>query len=93
MKNVYIYCEGPTEESFINEILYPYFFNIGIAVYPIVCTTKRTVSKKYKGGVSDYNKIKRELTMLCKSHPNEHVTTMFDYHAANIRLLFDICIY
>lgn len=22
MKNVYIYCEGPTEESFINEILY-----------------------------------------------------------------------
>ena len=79
MKNVYIYCEGPTEESFINEILYPYFFNI--AVYPIVCTTKRTVSKKYKGGVSDYNKIKRELTMLCKSHPNEHVTTMFDYYA------------
>lgn len=76
MKNVYIYCEGPTEESFINEILYPYFFNIGIAVYPIVCTTKRTASKKYKGGVSDYNKIKRELTMLCKSHPNEHVTTI-----------------
>ena len=28
MKNVYIYCEGPTEESFINEILYPYFLNI-----------------------------------------------------------------
>lgn len=81
MKNVYIYCEGPTEESFINEILYPYFLNIGIAVYPIVCTTKRTASKKYKGGVSDYNKIKRELTMLCKSHPNEHVTTMFDYYA------------
>ena len=81
MKNVYIYCEGPTEESFINEILYPYFLNMGIVVYPIVCTTKRTVSKKYKGGVSDYNKIKRELTMLCKSHQNEYVTTMFDYYA------------
>ena len=26
MKNVYIYCEGLTEESFVNEILYPYFF-------------------------------------------------------------------
>lgn len=81
MKNVYIYCEGPTEESFINEILYPYFLNMSIVVYPIVCTTKRTASKKYKGGVSDYNKIKRELTMLCKSHPNEHVTTMVDYYA------------
>lgn len=46
MKNVYIYCEGPTEESFINEILYPYFFNTGIVVYPVICTTKRTVNKK-----------------------------------------------
>ena len=54
MKNVYIYCEGATEESFINEILYPYFFNAEIAVYPIICTTKRTANKKYKGGVSDY---------------------------------------
>ena len=81
MKNVYIYCEGPTEESFINEILYPYFLNIGIFVYPIICETKRTPVRKYKGGVSDYNKIKRELSMLCKSHPNEHITTMFDFYA------------
>lgn len=80
MKNVYIYCEGPTEEAFINEVLYPYLFNMDIVVYPIVCTTKRTASKKYKGGVSDYNKIKRELTILCKNHRNEYVTTMFDYY-------------
>ena len=81
MKNVYIYCEGPTEESFINEILYPYFINVGIVVCPIICTTKRTVSKKYTGGVSDYAKIKKELTMLCRQHHNEYVTTMFDYYA------------
>ena len=81
MKNVYIYCEGPTEETFINEVLYPYFFNIGIVVRPIICTTKRTTLKKYKGGVSDYNKIKSELTILCKSHSNEFVTTLFDYYA------------
>ena len=81
MKNVYIYCEGPTEETFINEVLYPYFLNIGIVVRPIICTTKRTSWKKYKGGVSDYNKIKNELTILCKSHSNEFVTTMFDYYA------------
>lgn len=81
MKNVYIYCEGPTEESFINEILYPYFFNLNIIVRPIICATKRTPTQKFKGGVSDYGKIKKELTMLCKSHPNEYVTTMFDYYA------------
>lgn len=28
MKNVYIYCEGQTEESFINEVLSPHFYNI-----------------------------------------------------------------
>lgn len=81
MKNVYIYCEGPTEESFINEILYPYFFNLNIIARPIIHTTKRTPTRKFKGGVSDYRKIKKELIMLCKSHPNEYVTTMFDYYA------------
>ena len=81
MKNIYIYCEGQTEEIFINEVLYPYLFNFGVAVYPIICTTKRTGTKKYKGGVSDYSKIKKELTIICKSHKNEYVTTMFDYYA------------
>ena len=80
MKNIYIYCEGPTEETFINEILYPYFIYHGIVVRPIICTTKRTVFKKFKGGVRDYNKIKNELIILCKSHSNECITTMFDYY-------------
>lgn len=81
MKNVYIYCEGQTEESFVNAILTPYFANLSIYARPIVCTTKRTVSGKFKGGVSDYNKIKNELQILCKSHKNEYITTMFDYYA------------
>lgn len=81
MKNIYIYCEGPTEESFVNEIIYPYLLSMDIFVYPIICTTKRTNSHKYKGGVSSYSKIKKELIMLARSHPNEYVTTMFDYYA------------
>ena len=81
MKNVYIYCEGQTEEAFINDVLSPYFANMEIWVRPIICTTKRTPSKKYKGGVSDYQKIKKELQLICKQHHNEIVTTMFDYYA------------
>ena len=80
MKNVYIYCEGQTEESFVNQILYPYFFQRDIVVYPIICATKTTSSEKYRGGVVRYGKIKRELSLICKSHPNEFVTTMFDYY-------------
>lgn len=81
MKMVYILCEGQTEEAFINEVLSPYFENLSIYIRPIICTTRRTASKKYKGGVSDYNKIKSELTILCKQHKNEIITTMFDYYA------------
>ena len=81
MKNVYIYCEGQTEEAFINELLSPYFANLGIWIWPIVCTTKRTKKEKFRGGVSDYFKIKNELAILCKEHKNELVTTMFDYYA------------
>ncbi|MEA4970637.1 MAG: DUF4276 family protein [Candidatus Pelethousia sp.] len=80
MKNVYIYCEGQAEENFINELLTPYFLAFDIYVRPIVCTTKRTSTEKQRGGVSDYGKIKKELTILCKQHRNEYVTTMFDYY-------------
>lgn len=79
MKTIYIYCEGPTEESFINAVLYPYFLGMGIYVCPIVCETRRDANRKYRGGVSRYAKVKNELMILCKSHPHEYVTTMFDY--------------
>ena len=78
--NLYIYCEGQTEESFINKVLSPYLLRAKVYARPIVCETKRTVSKKFKGGVSDYNKIKFELLRLCKQHKNEMLTTMFDYY-------------
>jgi len=81
MKTVYIYCEGQTEEAFINNVLYPFFFNQGIVVMPIICTTKRVAGKKNKGGVQSYGKIKHELTLLCKQHKHAYVTTMFDYYA------------
>lgn len=81
MKTIYIYCEGPTEESFINAVLYPYFLGMGIYVCPIVCETRRDANRKYRGGVSRYAKVKNELMILCKSHPHEYVTTMFDYSA------------
>ena len=80
MKNLYIYCEGFTEESFVNSILYPYLMNAEIYVSPIVCVTKRTGTSKFKGGISSYKKIRDELLILCKQHKNEAVTTMFDYY-------------
>lgn len=81
MKNVYIYCEGQTEESFVNTILQPYFLAQDIYVTPIVCATKRTKTVKYRGGVQSFGKIESELSIICRQHKNEIVTTMFDYYA------------
>lgn len=81
MKMIYIYCEGQTEESFINNVLAPHLRNVGIYATPIICTTRKKGGKKYRGGVSDYFKIKNELSFLCKKHKNEVITTMFDYYA------------
>jgi len=81
MKRIYIYCEGQTEESFVNELLYTPFLTKGILLVPIICTTKRETSGlKYKGGVSVYGKIRAELVKLCRSHQREYVTMLFDYY-------------
>ena len=81
MKRLYILCEGQTEEEFIYSILNPYLQNVGIFAQPIICMTNKTPTKKYKGGVSSFSKVKKELQRLCREHPNEMVTTMFDLYA------------
>lgn len=48
MKNIYIYCEGQTEETFVNEILTPYLSNIMIFTTPIICTKKSLMNKRLR---------------------------------------------
>lgn len=80
MKYVYVLCEGPTEEGFVNRVLSPYFQNLDTWVVPITITTSKNTSKKaIKGGVSKYELIKKEIQKLC-GNPNNIVTTMFDYY-------------
>jgi len=69
MKRLLVYCEGPTEESFVKTVLAPYFLGMNIFVTPIGA-----------GGVSKYSIIKKELTRICKSDPTATITTMLDYY-------------
>lgn len=80
MKNVYIYCEGPSEESFVNNILTPFFAPMQIYTIPIICKTSNKHHQKFKGGILSYEKIKNELRILCKEHQHEFVTTFIDYY-------------
>jgi hypothetical protein len=63
-----IYCEGPTEESFVKTVLSPYFWSMNVSVTPIGAC-----------GVSKYSIIRKELTRLCKGDPTAIISTMFDY--------------
>jgi len=78
--NIYVSCEGETEESFINHVLAPFLWESNLYLEPIIITTKHTPTAKHRGGVSTYSKIRKELLSLSQQHPNEFITTMFDYY-------------
>ena len=70
MKRVIVYCEGPTEETFVNRLLAPFLYPYEVYLTASSCN-----------GVSKYSIIKRDLSSLCKSDPSAVVTTMLDYYA------------
>ena len=70
MKRVIIYCEGPTEETFITRILAPALSLKNIFVSPSSCR-----------GVSKYSRIRHDLNILCRSDTSAIITTMLDYYA------------
>lgn len=70
MRRVIVYCEGPTEETFVNRLLAPFLYPSEVYLTASPCN-----------GVSKYSIIKRDLNSLCKSDPNAIVTTMLDYYA------------
>lgn len=76
MTNLYVYCEGQTEKTFVDDLLSPFLADKGIYAIPIICGDGRSGKK---GGIWNYQQVIRELTVLCHEHPNEFVTTMIDY--------------
>ncbi len=70
MRRVIVYCEGPTEETFVKRILAPFFYSYEVYLTASSCN-----------GVSKYSIIRRDLSVLCKSDQNAIVTTMLDYYA------------
>lgn len=80
MMNLYIYCEGQTEESFVKNSLMSHFIQKNIILYPIICRTKEGPNGIFKGGLTDYNKAVKEIKRLCTQHPNEKVTSFIDYY-------------
>ncbi len=80
MMNLFIYCEGQTEESFIKYVLMERLAAKNIFVTPIIAATKRTGLRKYRGGTLPYGRMRAEIKKLC-ANKSFYTTTMFDYYA------------
>ena len=74
MKRLFIVVEGQTEESFVKELMTPYFVQNGIYdVRPVLIQT----SKGHKGGFVNYNHLKNDILRLLKSQGQDVVVTTF----------------
>jgi hypothetical protein len=76
MTRINVFVEGQTEETFVREVLAPYFVNMEVYLYATIART----SPGHKGGIVSYGKIKWQLENLCNSDPSAYVTTMMDYY-------------
>ncbi len=80
MKNIIALVEGQTEEVFIKKLLSPYLCDYGIIIKPTILNTKIIKGgNNFKGGINNYNQVKRDLDKLIKDK-SIYITTFFDYY-------------
>ena len=81
LKKILILSEGPTEESFIRDVLHPHLSNIGVFAIPVIAATKRVkAGPDFKGGIISYGKFRKEIKRLLADTSAACVTTMIDYY-------------
>ncbi|MCW7550470.1 DUF4276 family protein [Photorhabdus sp. APURE] len=76
MIRINVFVEGQTEETFVRDVLAPYFVAQQIYLTPILAQT----STSQKGGITSYGKVKYQITRLCRQDPSAFVTTLIDYY-------------
>jgi uncharacterized protein DUF4276 len=80
--HLHILCEGQTEEIIARDVIAPYFSALDIWVSWSIFTTKRPAGgPAFKGGLSRWPKLERELRRLLHDSSTTVLTTMFDYYA------------
>jgi len=80
-RKIHIYVEGQTEETFVRDVLTPYLQGIGIYPTPVLSKTKREKSgRTFRGGITSYAKVKRDIVRLLGDTSVVAVTTMLDFY-------------
>ena len=73
MKRVYVVVEGPTEESFIKEVLAPILWPREVYLTPIILG-----SPGHQGGRTSYARVKKDVVVQLKQDPTAYCSTMLD---------------
>ena len=82
MRHLHILCEGQTEEMIASDVLASRFVGADAYVTWSVLTTKRPAGgPAFKGGVSAWSKLERELRLLLHDSSTTVLTTLLDYYA------------
>jgi len=81
VRRVHVLVEGQTEETFIRDVLAPHLASREVYLTPVLAATKRIKSGlKFKGGLSHYEPVRRDLRRLLGDSSAVAVTTMIDYY-------------
>jgi hypothetical protein len=81
VKRLLILVEGPTEERFVKLVVSPHLLSRSVIVVPRILLTKRIDSgPNFKGGVTSWNQIKRDLRNLLGDTNAAGITTLIDYY-------------
>lgn len=75
MVRINIICEGQTEESFVNAIIAPYF-----ATQNIWITAPLIGKPGHKGGNVNWDRLKRDISVMMKSDSSVYCTTFLDFY-------------
>lgn len=81
MKWVHILVEGPTEETFVRDVLAPHLQTFDIYPSAKLLTTNRTRGGPHaKGGMTTYHRVKRDVLHLLGDTSIAMVTTLLDFY-------------
>jgi hypothetical protein len=83
MRRGLVLVEGQTEERFVNECLAPYLLTKGLILErPTIVTTRRVAGgPNFKGSISGYGQVQRDLQRLLHDGHASVITTVLDYYA------------
>lgn len=73
MKRIIIIGEGQTEQAFCNDVLQPYFNQLGIQI-------QNPTIKQSKGGIIPWTLLRKQINMHLQQDTTAYVTLLIDYY-------------